>query len=103
MDEPTLMAVGPFGEVWEPRYHVPRSQVWEGSRGASVGHVHVAHTARSAVRLVAVTGRAGAIVRQPGVPLCGKPPGWYERPPAGDETRCPKCVSFARRYGIAWL
>ena len=58
-------------------YHVPRSQVWEGSRGAQVGHVHVHFRGR---------------------PLCGRQ-GWYERPPNEGETLCPRCEKKAIKLG----
>jgi hypothetical protein len=52
-----------------PLYHVPRSQVWEGSRGRQRGHVH--------------------LHREDGSSLCGRR-GWYERPAEG-EALCPRC------------
>jgi hypothetical protein len=64
----------------EALYHVPRSQVWQGSRGRQTGHVHL-H----------VDGRA----------LCGRN-AWYERPPYPSETRCPRCERKAERESIAW-
>jgi len=62
-------------------YHVPRSQVWEGSRGRQAGKIHL-H----------VDGRV----------VCGKRRGWYEREPMDGEERCPRCVERAERRGIAW-
>jgi hypothetical protein len=64
----------------EPLYHVPRSQVWEGSRGRQSGKVHL-H----------VDGRA----------LCGRR-GWYERAPMEGEEACPRCVAKAEKQGIQW-
>jgi hypothetical protein len=61
-------------------YYVPRSQVWEGSRGRQSGSVHL-H----------VDGRA----------ICGRKRGWYERSPDG-ELRCPRCVIRAEKLGIEW-
>ena len=58
-------------------YHVPRSQVWEGSRGRQMGCVHL-H----------LNGRA----------LCGRR-GWYERPAEG-ERLCPRCEARAVKLGL---
>lgn len=57
-------------ELFEPRYHVPRSQLWERSAGRQRGHVHLHVRARFDL---------GRIHRQPGQALCGRR-GWYERP-----------------------
>ncbi len=74
---------------FEPRYHVPRSQVWEGSRGRQSGNVHL-HA------LEPVT--LGRIHREPGRSLCGRD-GWYEREPYPTETHdiCPRCAEIAAR------
>lgn len=64
----------------EAAYFVPRSQVWEGSRGRQQGRVHLI-----------VGGRT----------LCGRRRGWYERPPDG-ETRCLRCADRATQYGVEW-
>lgn len=81
----------------ELRYHVPRSQVWEGSRGRQTGgtHLHVMEPFTS-----------GRLRRQKGRALCGKN-GWYERPPEfpsefQPEGRCARCVEIAARHGIVW-
>lgn len=78
--------------ILEPRYHTPRSQVWEGSRGRQRGHVHLHVTSR----LV-----SGRLTRHPGGSLCGNA-GWYEQ--AGrrcvGETFCPRCVEVADRHGL---
>jgi hypothetical protein len=79
----------------ELRYHVPRSQVWEGSRGRQSGNTH-AHTLAELER--------GRLKRRRGQALCGKR-GWYERPPEYESeraARCPRCVDVAERYGLAW-
>lgn len=62
-------------------YHVPRSQVWPGSRGRQHGNVHL-HGAD-------------------GRPLCGRR-GWYERPlEPGEQARtCPRCSARAERLGL---
>ena len=65
----------------ELAYFVPRSQVWEGSRGRASGRVHLL-----------VDGRV----------LCGRRRGWYERPPVAGEEPCRRCVDGARRRGISW-
>jgi hypothetical protein len=81
--------------AWVLRYHVPRSQVYEGSRGGQSGAVHLHAT--EAVDL-------GRIKRQPGQVLCGRR-GWYERPVEHESdlrVRCGECLLRAKRYGIAW-
>lgn len=67
-------------------YHVPRSQVWNGSRGRQSGAVHLHVTEPFDV---------GRIHRQPGQSLCGKR-GWYERPAEG-ERLCPRCDEIRER------
>jgi hypothetical protein len=73
-------------------YLVPRSQVWQGSRGRGTGHVHLRATADAA---------DGRLQVKPGQLLCKRPGGWYEREPDG-EPRCPRCVERAERLGIGW-
>ena len=62
-------------------YYVPRSQVWEGSRGRAEGRIHL-H----------VDGHA----------ICGRKRGWYERAPYPSEKRCERCVEAAIRSGVSW-
>ena len=62
-------------------YHVPRSQVWEGSRGRQTGRVHL-HV------------NGGAI--------CGVRAPWYPRDPMEGEQRCSRCEVKAHRAGIEW-
>jgi hypothetical protein len=92
---------------WSVRYHVPRSQVWEGSRGGQSGnvHLHLPIEPRERRSLTAVNGRRTSIERNSGAPLCNRY-GWYDRDPMsaeqGPEHRCPRCVALAERYGIEW-
>lgn len=78
-------------------YHVPRSQVWEGSRGRARGNIHL-HV-REDVTL-------GRIKRRAGECLCPKKHGSYERPADADDQRtalrCEKCATVATRFGIPW-
>lgn len=77
----------------EKRYHVPRSQVWQGSRGRQAGHTHL-HT-REPLEL-------GRIRRRAGAALCGRD-GWYERPPEGEHELadvCPRCAEIADRARV---
>lgn len=62
-------------------YYVPRSQVWEGSRGLQSGRVHLQ-----------VDGKA----------ICGRRIGWYERPPLEGEERCQRCEAAAKKRGLEW-
>lgn len=73
------------------RYHVPRSQVWLGSRGGQEGklHIHVTEPLRS-----------GRLSRAVGQALCGRR-GWYERPSKGETAICSNCAEKAARYGVA--
>lgn len=71
-------------------YHVPRSQVWQGSRSRQAGCAHL-HVAETFVR--------GRITRYAGQSLCGKV-GWYERPAETDDRPCPRCMDMASRYGV---
>jgi hypothetical protein len=71
--------------------HVPRSQVWAGSRGAQRGntHLHVRDERFDAGRIHRLRGQA----------LCGKR-GWYERPvefPSEFTDLCPRCSEIASR------
>lgn len=68
-------------------YHVPRSQVWGGSRGRQSGHVHL-HATEALI--------IGRIRRMAGQALCGKR-GWYEREPLDSESLCPRCAEIRRR------
>ena len=73
---------------FERRYHVPRSQVWAGSRGGQSGNVHL-HVLAPFV--------AGRIKRLKGQALCGRS-GWFEREPYDFETDvCPRCAEIAAR------
>lgn len=74
----------------EPRYHVPRSQVWAGSRGRQSGNVHLHVTDDVTI---------GRLARRKGASLCGKR-GWYEREPTAGEETCPRCLDIAHRYGF---
>lgn len=71
------------------RYHVPRNQVWQGSRGRQHGNVHVHVTQDVAI---------GRIRREAGETLCGKRRGWYERPPYPNEANCQRCEDILARY-----
>lgn len=70
-------------------YHVPRSQVWEGSRGRQTGHVHLHVDEQFDL---------GRIHRMPGQALCGRS-GWYERPIDEAEVvpLCPRCREIKER------
>ncbi len=85
-------------------YHVPRSQVWEGSRGRQRGKIHL-HVLGPRRQLQSTTASARVLERGNGETLCGKQRGWYEVPvdeaPSGAE-RCPKCVERSERYGVSW-
>lgn len=76
-------------ETFDARYHVPRSQVWEGSRGGQRGNVHL-HV-RAEFKL-------GRIRRKPGEALCGRR-SWFPRALHQDEiaTPCPRCAEIAGR------
>lgn len=82
------------------RYHVPRSQCYEGSRGGQSGKVHL-HVNNGPTRFTAASGRS--ITRGGGVALCLRN-GWYARAQEADEhhARCPRCVALAERYGVEW-
>lgn len=85
----------------DARYHVPPSQVWEGSRGRQRGNVHL-HVVNGPAEFVSRRGRATTISRGGGVTLCGKLGGWYERPPEPGDKPCRRCAEMAIRYGIEW-
>lgn len=74
----------------EPRYHVPRSQVWEGSRGGQQGNVHF--------HLLSELDTP-RLKRKAGAALCGRR-GWYEREPTTGEKPCPRCLDLAERYHV---
>lgn len=81
-------------EAFDLRYHVPRSQVWAGSRGAQSGNVHLYVKAGEAFQ-------AGRIRRVQHETLCGRR-AWYDRAPEGDEGQretdlCPRCVEIGTR------
>lgn len=89
----------------EVRYHVPRSQVWEGSRGGQRGkiHLHILGPPRILTADASGEGRYSAITRGHGGALCRRV-GWYESAPeAGEEdSRCPRCIDLAERYRVQW-
>jgi hypothetical protein len=92
----------PDPTVWTARYHVPRSQVWEGSRGGQSGNVHL-HAPAAGATLVATGGqRTTRLTRKRYAALCGRPRGWYERPAGAAEGVCPRCADYATRYGVTW-
>lgn len=73
-------------------YHVPRSQVYPGSRGGQRGKVHL-HLGKPFF--------SARLARNTGHSVCGRI-GWYERPAEPGEERCQRCVDMAERYGILW-
>lgn len=75
------------------RYHVPKNQCYEGSRGRQSGNVHL-HVTEDLF--------SPPLVRKAGATLCGKR-GWYERTAeAGEASLCPLCVKRAGMYGFAY-
>lgn len=81
------------GASYDLRVHVPRSQVWQGSRGGQKGKTHL-H--------VRAPFNYGRIHRSPGYALCGRS-GWFERSPEYDAERedlCPRCVEIAERVHV---
>jgi hypothetical protein len=92
----------PDPTVWTWRYRVPRSQVFEGSKGGQQGYVHLHLPACLSITAYATIGpvRRTTIKRIGGQALCGIKRGWYERPGNPGETVCPRCVDYASRYGI---
>lgn len=85
----------------ELRYHVPRSQVWEGSRGGQRGkvHIHIIGSARLLTADASGEGRYSTITRGDGMALCRRA-GWYERPGESGEELCPRCADLAERYRV---
>jgi hypothetical protein len=83
--------------TFEQRYHVPRSQVWAGSRGRQSGRVHLHVIERFDV---------GRIHRDAGQALCGRT-GWYERAADADDLAssgvCARCADIAARAGALAL
>lgn len=75
------------------RYHIPKSQLYEGSRGGHRGNVHL-HVLEDV--------KLGRLVRKSGECLCSKKHGSYEREPDDNETRCPSCDRIAKKNGIEW-
>lgn len=92
---------------WVLFYHVPRFQVWPGSRGNQVGkvHLHLTGPARLLTADASGEGRYSVITRGNGMALCRRA-GWYERPPEPaerlSEMRCPRCVEMAEKYRVPW-
>lgn len=82
------MRTTPTDSLFDARYHIPRSQVWGGSRGGQSGNVHL-HV-REQFDL-------GRIHRQPGQALCGKKRAWMDREPMDGEKACPRCEEIAAR------
>ena len=81
-------------QAFDLRYHVPRSQVWEGSRGTQRGNVHLYVKGGEAFQ-------AGRIRRVQHQTLCGKT-AWYDRALEGDEGQrredfCPRCIEIGTR------
>lgn len=81
-------------EAFDLRYHVPRSQVWAGSRGRQVGNVHL-HVKRGEAF------QADRIRRVQHQALCGRS-AWYDREIEGDEGQrkgdfCARCVEIGTR------
>jgi hypothetical protein len=82
-------------EAFDLRYHVPRSQVWEGSRGFQRGNVHLRVKRGEAFQ-------AGRIRRVEGQTLCGKV-AWYDRVPDSTEAAteaqfCARCIEIGTRH-----
>jgi hypothetical protein len=94
-------------EDWSVRYHVPRNQVFEGSRGRQSGavHLHLPIVPGGRRTFLALAERKSTIERKPGEALC-KRDAWYDRDPIGTElepsARCVRCVAIATRFGIEW-
>lgn len=78
--------------ILERRYHVPRNQVWEGSRGRQTGRVHF--------HVTETVNLDRGLRRSAGEALCSRKHGWYERPPVDGEQDCPECVARAARHGL---
>ncbi len=75
-------------ELFQKRYHVPKSQVWEGSRGNQEGSVHL-HARHQII--------GGKVKRAKGEAICSKKRGWYEREPMPGETPCRDCERIVQR------
>jgi hypothetical protein len=85
-----VTAPTPQNAAFVRRYHVPRSQVWEGSRGRQRGLVHL-HVADWEFH-------SGRIHRRKGEALCSRKNPWWAREPYPDETEmCPRCEEIASR------
>jgi hypothetical protein len=87
---------------WVEQYHIPRSQVWEGSRGGQKGNVHLHVAGHERISLASQRPPRTMIQRDAGATLCGKLRGWMERDPKPGEQRCPRCDALANRYGLTW-
>jgi hypothetical protein len=76
-------------------YHVPPSQVWDGSSGRAHGNVHL-HVTEDV--------KLGRLARRAGECLCAKRRGSSERPLNPGEFdstfRCERCYAVAARRGI---
>lgn len=93
-DEPVSASAASFPLV--PRYHVPQSQVWEGSAGRAHGNVHLHVTEDRKV---------GRRVRKKGECLCSKKHGSMERPPEALELerwQCTECFEVAAANDLTW-
>ena len=94
MGEVTSGARLSLREAFDLVYHVPRSQVWAGSRGGQTGNVHLHVKQGEAFQ-------AGRIRRVQHQALCARL-AWYPREPEGDEGQreedfCPRCVEIGTR------
>lgn len=81
-------------QAFDLRYHVPRSQVWEGSAGKQRGNIHLYVKRGEAFQ-------AGRIRRVQHQTLCGRT-AWYDRAlEAGEGERaedfCPRCIEIGTR------
>ena len=79
-------------EAFDALYHVPRSQVWPGSRGRQSGLIHLHVKSGEAFE-------AGRLRRIQHQSLCGRR-GWYERPTEDTEPTprlCERCVMIGVR------
>ena len=78
-------------EAFDALYHVPRSQVWPGSRGRQSGLIHLHVKSGEAFE-------AGRLRRIQHQSLCGRR-GWYERPTedAEPQRQCERCVEIGMR------
>ena len=88
---PSAPSAAELAERFELLYHVPRSQVWEGSRGRQSGNTHL-HVREERFDV-------GRIHRTRGQALCGRS-AWYARPPEFPSEFadfCPRCAEIAAR------